>query len=512
MGLMSPSIGRLPQRRPGGAFEPCQHWLSPGHALSFASPAGVSGNVLSAFYSCLPMQFRLPWILSRKRLITSVLLDGGLFVTLYCLLYQWRFDVWPALSLRLGLLLTIWLLVSYVIGRYPSGNTSDRLNFGWSFIAKQIVETGFVLALTLGITLLHIWLFGRNPVQATFRSFLIPFLASLGFLSLMVQFSLRYLILTQQQRHGLLWSYVGSSEGYQRLQQMLRWSRLPVQLQHVLPEQVPIASTGQFVIDRFYDQPQALLEALVLQQQQGSVVLNRLDWCEIILQRFPAELLQKSDVLDGEFLVPSGTLQSRLKRAGDVSFSAFLLLLTSPLLLISALLIKLDDGGPVFYSQIRTGLEAKPYKIWKLRSMRTNAEQMGAQWSSRADSRVTRIGAFLRRTRLDELPQLWCVLTGSMSLIGPRPERPEFDLQLVQQIPHYALRHLIRPGLSGWAQVNYPYGASVEDSSNKLSYDLYYLKNFSFLLDLLIMFKTIRLVFNAQGSLPENSKVHTTYS
>ena len=210
--------------------------------------------------------------------------------------------------------------------------------------------------------------------------------------------------------------------------------------------------------------------------------------------------------------MPSGTLQSRLKRAGDVSFSAFLLLLTSPLLLISALLIKLDDGGPVFYSQIRTGLEAKPYKIWKLRSMRTNAEQMGAQWSSRADSRVTRIGAFLRRTRLDELPQLWCVLTGSMSLIGPRPERPEFDLQLVQQIPHYALRHLIRPGLSGWAQVNYPYGASVEDSSNKLSYDLYYLKNFSFLLDLLIMFKTIRLVFNAQGSLPENSKVHTTYS
>ena len=452
------------------------------------------------------MQFRLPWILSRKRLITSVLLDGGLFVTLYYALYKWRFDVWPALSLRLGLLLTIWLMVSYVIGRYPSGNTSERLNFGWSVTGKQVIGTGFLLALTLGITLLHIWLFGKNPVQATFRSFLIPFLASLGLLSLMVQFSLRYLIFTQQQSQGLLWSYVGSSDGYQRLRQMLRWSRLPVQLEHVLPEEVTLTSSGQFVIDRFYDQSSFLLETLVLLQQQGSVVLNRLDWCEDFLQRFPAELLNKADVLGGEFLVPSGTFQSRLKRAGDVTFSAFLLVLTSPLLLISALLIKLDDGGPVFYSQIRTGLEARPYKIWKLRSMRTNAEQMGAQWSSRSDSRITRIGAILRRTRLDELPQLWCVLIGSMSLIGPRPERPEFDQQLVQQIPHYGLRHLIRPGLSGWAQVNYPYGASVEDSSNKLSYDLYYLKNFSFLLDLLIMFKTIRLVFNAQGSLPENSK------
>ena len=110
-------------------------------------------------------------------------------------------------------------------------------------------------------------------------------------------------------------------------------------------------------------------------------------------------------------------------------------------------------------------------------------------------------------TRLDELPQLWCVLAGSMSLIGPRPERPEFDQQLSCKIPFYELRHQIRPGLSGWAQVNYPYGASVEDSANKLSYDLYYLKNFSFLLDLLILFKTMRLVFNAQGALPEHSAI-----
>ena len=134
--------------------------------------------------------------------------------------------------------------------------------------------------------------------------------------------------------------------------------------------------------------------------------------------------------------------------------------------------------------------------------MRVDAESEGIQWVQRLDYRVTRIGSFLRRTRLDELPQLWCVFTGRMSLIGPRPERPEFDEKLEKLIPHYGLRYRIKPGLSGWAQVNYAYGASTEDAANKLSYDLYYLRNFSFWLDLLILIKTIRLVLNAKGALP----------
>ena len=141
--------------------------------------------------------------------------------------------------------------------------------------------------------------------------------------------------------------------------------------------------------------------------------------------------------------------------------AALLLILASPLILVSALLIRLSDQGPVFYSQIRTGLDGNPFRIWKLRTMRTDAEHQGAQWSSRSDPRITNVGSLLRITRLDELPQLWCVLTGSMSLIGPRPERPEFDQQLSHKIPFYDLRHQIRPGLSGWAQVNYPYGASI---------------------------------------------------
>ena len=280
-----------------------------------------------------------------------------------------------------------------------------------------------------------------------------------------------------------------------------------IRLEHVRPENLSKTFSAKYVVDQLHSQHSGLLKTLSQYQLRGSVIYNRLAWCEAVLQRFPSDLLSEVDLLAGNFSVPKGTFQARLKRAGDVVVALTLLLITSPLIVLSGLLIKLSDQGPVFYSQVRTGLNGNPFRIWKLRTMRLDAEQQGAQWSSRSDPRITKVGALLRMTRLDELPQLWCVLAGSMSLIGPRPERPEFDQELSCKIPFYELRHQIRPGLSGWAQVNYPYGASVEDSANKLSYDLYYLKNFSFLLDLLILFKTMRLVFNAQGALPEHSVV-----
>ena len=154
------------------------------------------------------------------------------------------------------------------------------------------------------------------------------------------------------------------------------------------------------------------------------------------------------------------------------------------------------------HSQRRSGLYGESYRVRKLRSMRTDAERQGARWASRGDDRITRVGHWLRRLRLDELPQLLAVLSGEMSLIGPRPERPELELDLERQIPHYRIRHWLRPGLSGWAQVCYPYGASVEDSRMKLAYDLYYLRNANLLLDLLILFKTIRLLAGARGAVP----------
>jgi lipopolysaccharide/colanic/teichoic acid biosynthesis glycosyltransferase len=178
------------------------------------------------------------------------------------------------------------------------------------------------------------------------------------------------------------------------------------------------------------------------------------------------------------------------------------LVIASPVLLLLAILVKVTSPGPVFYHQRRVGLRGQIFTVHKLRSMRTDAEATtGPVWASKAgDSRVTSIGPLLRRSRLDELPQLWNVLKGDMSFVGPRPERPEFVTDLTHQIPYYGQRHVIRPGLTGWAQVRYTYGATVEDALEKLQYDLYYIKNLSVALDLYIMFETIKTVVLRRGA------------
>lgn len=175
-------------------------------------------------------------------------------------------------------------------------------------------------------------------------------------------------------------------------------------------------------------------------------------------------------------------------------------LLSLPIALLAAIAIKLDSPGPIFYTQERVGKNGRTFKIIKFRSMRQDAEKGGvAQWAAKRDPRITRIGNFLRKTRVDEIPQFINILRGDMSFVGPRAERPVFVEQLSEQIPFYSQRHLVEPGLTGWAQVNYGYGASVEDSMQKLQYDLYYIKNVSLLFDIWIMFKTIKVVLFGYG-------------
>jgi exopolysaccharide biosynthesis polyprenyl glycosylphosphotransferase len=184
----------------------------------------------------------------------------------------------------------------------------------------------------------------------------------------------------------------------------------------------------------------------------------------------------------------------RFKRIIDLLFAAGGLVLAFPVLLLAAICIRIESRGSVLYSQVRVGFLNRPYRIWKLRTMRTDAEADGPQWAAKGDTRVTQVGKLLRRTRIDELPQLWNVVCGEMSLIGPRPERPEFVEKLAREIPLFPQRHWIKPGISGWAQINYPYGASVEDAREKLSFDLYYLKNATPLLDIQIALRTIGAV------------------
>jgi sugar transferase (PEP-CTERM system associated) len=195
-----------------------------------------------------------------------------------------------------------------------------------------------------------------------------------------------------------------------------------------------------------------------------------------------------------------GPARTVAKRLFDIVVSAVLLALLSPLLVIAMAAIWLETGRPIFFRQQRVGLGGKPITILKLRSMVVDAEADGPQWARKNDSRVTRVGKILRLTRLDEVPQLIAVLLGDMSFVGPRPEREYFVEQLRAQIPYYDLRHTIKPGLSGWAQVCYPYGASVDDARAKLRYDLYYIKNHSLLLDVLILLNTIQIVVFGKGA------------
>ncbi|WEK47162.1 MAG: TIGR03013 family PEP-CTERM/XrtA system glycosyltransferase [Candidatus Andeanibacterium colombiense] len=193
-------------------------------------------------------------------------------------------------------------------------------------------------------------------------------------------------------------------------------------------------------------------------------------------------------------------VSSVAKRVFDVLASLLLLLTTFPLILIFALLVKLDSKGPAFFRQSRVGLFGQTFEVIKLRSMRTDAEKDGAQFAQKDDPRVTRIGKFIRKVRIDELPQAWSVLMGQMSFVGPRPERPEFVEDLEDKLPYYAERHMVKPGITGWAQINYPYGASIADSRNKLEYDLYYAKNYTPFLDLLILLQTLRVVLWHEGA------------
>ncbi len=243
-----------------------------------------------------------------------------------------------------------------------------------------------------------------------------------------------------------------------------------------LTDLLRIKTTGVFVNDL----------SSFLERETGRVDLDSLN---------PSWLIFSDGFSSGRRLSSAG------KRLFDIVVSATILFLAAPLIALAALLVKLDSKGPAFFRQRRVGLYGQPFDMLKLRSMRVDAEAPGvALWAQKDDPRVTRIGSILRKLRIDELPQTWSVLKGEMSFVGPRPERPQFVTDLEAQLPYYAERHMVKPGITGWAQINYPYGASIEDARHKLEYDLYYAKNYSLFLDLLILLQTIRVILWPEGA------------
>lgn len=218
-----------------------------------------------------------------------------------------------------------------------------------------------------------------------------------------------------------------------------------------------------------------------------------LSFYEARLERIPLSLIENSWLLE-KVVWREPRFAILIKTITDRTLAVTLLALTLPLWPIIALAIKLTSPGAVFYAQTRIGYRGRPFTLLKFRTMRRDAEQQGPQWANTNDPRITPVGKFLRKLQLDELPQIWNILKGEMSFVGPRPERPEFVEQLKSAIPFYDLRHLIKPGLTGWAQLNFRYGASIEDSREKLEYDLYYVKNRSLALDLAVILKTLNVI------------------
>lgn len=243
------------------------------------------------------------------------------------------------------------------------------------------------------------------------------------------------------------------------------------------------------------------LAGLMECKMKGIFVRDIVHFLERVTGHIELEVLHPSVMIFSSGFT-SAVSPSGGKRIFDVTVSLIILILASPIILLTIAAIWLSSLGrePVFYRQVRIGLCGAPFKVLKFRSMRVDAEKNGAQFASKKDSRVTLIGAFIRKTRIDELPQLLNVLRGDMSFVGPRPERPEFVLNFQQSIPHYALRHVVKPGITGWAQICYPYGDNVEDTRNKLQYDLYYIKNYSSFLDMTILFQTMQVVLFGQGA------------
>ncbi len=256
------------------------------------------------------------------------------------------------------------------------------------------------------------------------------------------------------------------------------------------------------IVEAMDDRRQSLpVEDLMACKSNGIKISNLVEFCERTTNAVNINQLSPSNIIFSDEFLPR-SINNFLKRLFDLSFAVIMLSLLWPVMILAAIAIMIESGWgqPIFYSQTRVGQHGKTFSIRKFRSMRTDAEKNGAVWAQKNDNRVTKVGAFMRKTRIDELPQLFNVLNGSMSLVGPRPERPEFDENLIQKIPFYKQRYLFKPGIAGWAQLRYPYGATEEDAKQKLQYDLYYIKNHTVLFDLLILIQTFEIVLFGKGA------------
>ena len=434
-----------------------------------------------------------------RRIRQVVLVFGDIFLVYASLFLTLFFRYWGNFSweifqqhlLPFSLLYFFWFLLFYIFGLYDLNLIRPRL--------ELLARTGecFLVCFVLGMTFFYlIPLFGITPKTNLLINILI-----FGGLFLGWRRSFYYLFSSYLLQSV---AFLGKNPLARRLGREIEQNpQLGYKIVGVLDprknifSQVKRRKIETLIIARSLDGSSKLTKGLY---QCLPLKINFMDLArayEILLHKIPIDFVSQTWFLEN-LSEGEKKIYDKLKRFFDVVLGALIIGVTSPLWLIFAILIKLEDKGPVFYKQKRVGKDRREFWLWKFRSMKVGAEKGKAVWAEREDPRVTKVGRFLRKTHLDELPQMLNVLKGDISLVGPRPERPEFVKKLEKEIPHYHLRHIIRPGFTGWAQIKFRYGRSLTDAHEKFQYDLYYIKNRSPLIDLGILLKTLQLLFKKE--------------
>lgn len=388
----------------------------------------------------------------------------------------WKLHQWPFLFVYL-----IWVVIFYIAGLY---DIEKFISFSElrNRILKTMAAAGVVAVLLFYLT--H--LFGITPKTNLF----INVLFSALFVWLWRRIFFGIALKSSKTKILFLDDDVKEIGGFKEfLSQRPHFGYTSV-------KEIDVADI--IVVPEQIRQDQKIVQALYEMTLSGKTIVSFDKFYESITGRIPVSLISEAWFLENLMELNKQTFE-KFKRGSDIIFSIILLIILGTLYPFIALAIKINSTGPVFYKQKRVGKNGKNFEIWKFRSMIVDAEKNGARWAKEKDERVTFVGNILRKTRIDELPQIWNVLKGDLSFVGPRPERPEFVKELSEKIPYYSIRHLVKPGLSGWAQINFPYGASVEDAMEKLQYDLFYIKNRSLFLEISILLKTIMILFKHEG-------------
>lgn len=429
--------------------------------------------------------------------------------------YMIRFQRFPAFGdiakigiMKLFIYVTILMMISFFMEIYKYSRDSSNMHIA----ARIILSVGisFLILSTLYYSA-PFFMFGRGVLAISllfFGIFQFLFHASYRVCGRFRGFTKRILILGTGPLAGQMGEIIPFNEGNYVLSGYINCSNEPIH--------VPVGSileTGGVELYETVRRENANKIVVSLSERRGVLPLQEIMACKLsgievvdapsFYETMTGKLLLEN-ITPSWFIFSEGfritTLVRLMKRISDMVFSATGILLVLPFVPLIALAIKLDSPGPIFFRQIRVGEREKNFLLYKFRTMRDDAEKSsGAVWAQEKDPRVTRMGNFFRKCRIDEIPQLFNVLKGDMSLVGPRPERPEFIEKLKKVIPYYSERHFVKPGVTGWAQVRYPYGASVEDALEKLRYDLYYIKNLSISFDLMIILETVKVVLFRRG-------------